>query len=128
MNLAMLPEDKNIFLILSKHRLYNASRHIFIRHIVYIFRASRIIVGNLGAQIVKPENVIGGEPRNENENKKNFRNPSRPNLTIASLPSSPSTAAPVPSSSNHQPPATATTPFSLSLARALAFSLSNTHR
>ncbi|CAB4265785.1 unnamed protein product [Prunus armeniaca] len=51
-------------------------------------------------------------------------------LTIASLPSSPSTAAPVPSSSNHQPPATATTPppFSLSLARALDFSLSNTHR
>ncbi|CAB4296375.1 unnamed protein product [Prunus armeniaca] len=50
-------------------------------------------------------------------------------LTIASLPSSPSTAAPVPSSSNHQPPATATTPppFSLSLARALDFSLSNTH-
>ncbi|CAL9007778.1 unnamed protein product, partial [Prunus brigantina] len=50
-------------------------------------------------------------------------------LTIASLPSSPSTAAPVPSSCNHQPPATATTPppFSLSLARALAFSLSNTH-
>ncbi|KAH0981269.1 hypothetical protein GBA52_008446 [Prunus armeniaca] len=36
----------------------------------------------------------------------------------------------LPPTTNHQPPATATTPppFSLSLARALAFSLSNTHR
>ncbi|CAL2238005.1 unnamed protein product [Prunus armeniaca] len=50
--------------------------------------------------------LLGESPKKKKKTKKYFPNPSRPNLTITSLPSSPSTAAPVPSSSNHQPPTT----------------------
>ncbi|CAB4298910.1 unnamed protein product [Prunus armeniaca] len=50
--------------------------------------------------------LLGESPKKKKKTKKYFPNSSRPNLTITSLPSSHSTAAPVPSSSNHQPPTT----------------------